>query len=299
MMKASGQVSILLFVLAATAATATIVAEAEDESSHNKQCSRLERMIGVSKPIMTEVIKCKVSADCENYPYYFCTDAEECEHKHVFPQKPLEVGGLFVFGFIMALCTVAGIGGGGIATSMIEAFFKFETKPAVAVSSFSILICTTMRFFYNFRTKHPEKTHMNVLDYGLASIMMPTTLAGSQIGGYILLMFPSLYIQIALTLLLLFLSYQTFKKAMQLDKKEKAEKLKQLSASAVSDQQSGEPLVTTGGESFVNPRNDVNVTKSTFTESRLTANDEVMTINDKEFRYTSGSEEETELIWLR
>ena len=55
---------------------------------------------------------------------------------------------------------------------------------------------------------------MNVLDYGLASIMMPTTLAGSQIGGYILLLFPSLYIQIALTLLLGFLSFNTFMKGM-------------------------------------------------------------------------------------
>jgi len=122
----------------------------------------------------------------------------------------------------MALCTVAGIGGGGIAISMLEAFFKFETKAAVAVSSFSILVCTMMRFIYNFKTKHPDKPHMNVLDYSLASIMMPTTLAGSQIGGYILIVFPALYIQVALTLLLVFLSYTTFKKALQLHRKEKA-----------------------------------------------------------------------------
>ena len=55
---------------------------------------------------------------------------------------------------------------------------------------------------------------MNVLDYGLASIMMPTTLAGSEIGGYILLMFPSMYIQGLLTLLLAFLTYQTTKKGL-------------------------------------------------------------------------------------
>ena len=114
----------------------------------------------------------------------------------------------------MALCVVAGIGGGGIAVSMLIAFFKFDTKPAVAISSFSILVCTTMRFFYNFKTRHPEKPQMNVLDYGLASIMMPTTLSGSQIGGYILQIFPALYIQIALTLLLGFLSFNTFMKGM-------------------------------------------------------------------------------------
>ena len=137
---------------------------------------------------------CKTSEECSNYPYYICNSDDECEHKKVFPQEPLEWVGVFVFGFVMALCTVAGIGGGGIALSMLLAFFKFETKPGVAVSSFSILVCTTMRFFYNFWTKHPEKKYMNVLDYSLASIMMPTTLAGSQIGGYVLKGFPALYI---------------------------------------------------------------------------------------------------------
>ena len=107
---------------------------------------------------------------------------------------------------------------------MLEAFFKFNTKPAVAVSSFSILVCTTMRFFYNFKTKHPVKKQMNVLDYSLATIMMPTTLAGSQIGGYILKSFPSLIIQVLLTFLLAYLSFNTYRKGMQLHRKEVAEK---------------------------------------------------------------------------
>jgi len=79
----------------------------------------------------------------------------------------------------------------------------------VAVSSFSILVCTTFRFFYNFSTKHPNKPFMNVLDYSLASIMMPTTLAGSQIGGFILLVFPNLWIQVMLTMLLGYLTWLT------------------------------------------------------------------------------------------
>ena len=212
----------------------------------NQQCSRIERLTDVSYPIVgSDDVTCKKDEDCENYPYFHCniddgdTDGT-CKHKDVFPQKGLEVGGIFVFGIIMALCTVAGIGGGGIATSMLEAFFKFETKPAVAVSSFSILICTTMRFFYNFKTKHPSKKHMNVLDYSLASIMMPTTLAGSQMGGYILLMFPSLYIQIALTLLLAFLSYLTFRKGLEMHRKEEVAKAKEAARAAEGPD---EPLV--------------------------------------------------------
>ena len=197
-------------------------------------------LLAASEIIVRDDTKCVKDDDCEPHAFYFCNDDKECEHKSVFPQEGIEIGGLFVFGFIMALCVIAGIGGGGIATSMLEAFFKFNTKPAVAVSSFSILVCTTMRFFYNFNTKHPLKKHMNVLDYSLATIMMPTTLAGSQIGGYVLKSFPALIIQCLLTLLLAYLSYNTFMKGCQLDKKEKAEKAAKEAAEASGDPQTVE-----------------------------------------------------------
>ena len=136
------------------------------------------------------------------------------------PPELKEVAGLFTFAFIMALCTVAGIGGGGIAVSLIIAFFKFTTKPAVAISSFTILVCTVMRFMYNFKSKNPEKPGMILLDYSLASVMMPTTLAGSQFGSFFFMIFPSLYIQVLLTILLGLLGWQSSRKAMELHEKE-------------------------------------------------------------------------------
>lgn len=114
--------------------------------------------------------------------------------------------GVFTFAFIMALCTVAGIGGGGIAVSLVIAFFEFPTKSAVAISSLSILVCTVMRFIYNLKTMHPEKKGVVLVDYSLVTIMMPTTIAGSQIGSIILKSFPSAIIQVMLTALLACLS---------------------------------------------------------------------------------------------
>ena len=140
------------------------------------------------------------------------------------PPEMTEVIGLLSFAFVMALCTVAGIGGGGIAISLIIAFFKFTTKPAVAISSFTILVCSTMRFLYNFNSTNPEKPGMILLDYSLATVMMPTTLAGSQIGSYFYIMFPSLYITILLTLLLGVLGWQSARKAMELHEKELADR---------------------------------------------------------------------------
>lgn len=102
--------------------------------------------------------------------------------------------GVFTFAFIMGLCTVAGIGGGGIAISLIIAFFNFTTKPAVAISSLSILVCTTMRFIYNFKTMNPEKKGVVLVDYSLVTLMMPTTIAGSQLGSIILKVCPAIFI---------------------------------------------------------------------------------------------------------
>jgi uncharacterized membrane protein YfcA len=44
--------------------------------------------------------------------------------------------------------------------------------------------------------------------------MMPTTLAGAQLGALILLTFPNIYIQLMLTLMLLFLGIQSAKKGV-------------------------------------------------------------------------------------
>jgi len=137
-----------------------------------------------------------------------------CGHKGVFPTQMVEMIGVFTFAFIMALCTVAGIGGGGVAISLIIAFFNFQTKQAVAISSLSILMCTIMRYVYNFNTMHPEKNGVVLIDYSLVAIMMPTTIAGSQVGAIILKTFPALLIQVFLTLLLVFLLYQSYQKAL-------------------------------------------------------------------------------------
>ena len=105
----------------------------------------------------------------------------------------------------MALCNIAGIGGGGIANPMLQLFFVMETKTAVAVSSFTILWCSLLRYIYNMRDRHPEKENNTMVDYSLATIMMPTTLIGSQIGTYVLLAFPAVLIDSILTIVLFLL----------------------------------------------------------------------------------------------
>ena len=50
--------------------------------------------------------------------------------------------------------------------------------------------------------------------------MMPTTLAGSQIGAFMLVTFPPLYLQVALLITLILLGLQSTKKAIEITRKE-------------------------------------------------------------------------------
>ena len=150
----------------------------------------------------------------------------------------IEWVGTFLFSIIMLLSNVGGIGGGGIAIPMVQIFFGWDDlKKAIAISSFSIFISTLTRFFWNFNERHPEKPNMSSLDYGLASVMMPLTLIGTQVGAFLYLVCPVLIINIILTLLLLYLWIKSMKKAVQVyqEEKETEYKMKQSTLFAQND----------------------------------------------------------------
>jgi len=67
---------------------------------------------------------------------------------------------------------------------------------------------------------------MSSLDYGLASIMMPLTLIGTQVGAFLYLVCPDLVINIILTLLLVYLWIKSMKKAIQVYQEEKENEYK-------------------------------------------------------------------------
>ena len=119
----------------------------------------------------------------------------------------------------MTLATISGIGGGGVITPMCMTFFGFTTKKAIAISGFSILVCSISKFVLSLRKKHPIKDCV-VIDYGLAIIMLPTVLMGSLIGVFLNVMFPSVILLAILTLLLFLLCVHSGFKAFSVFKEE-------------------------------------------------------------------------------
>lgn len=151
-------------------------------------------------------------------------------HKPLWPLTGKEWVGTFVFSLIMLLSNVAGIGGGGVAIPLAMYFFNLSTKPAIAISSFAIMVSTLARFFFNFNERHPEKPQSACIDYSMTNVMMPLTMVGSLVGAFIYLLFPEMWILIILTLLLLLMSWESGKKYIDLSKKENAAEAKKAGA---------------------------------------------------------------------
>lgn len=132
---------------------------------------------------------------------------------------PFELVGTVALPIITALSSVAGVGGGGIVVPLIIACFSFDAKKSIAISSFSILSSSIIRFIYTFNHKHPEKDSV-IVDYSLVTIMLPTVLIGSYLGVIFNIVFPILFLLIILTLLLLALTVFSTLKSIKMYKTE-------------------------------------------------------------------------------
>jgi hypothetical protein len=158
----------------------------------------LALLLAVSIVGAADVMTCETDADCKEVSAYnICQEVEgeaekQCRHKPLFPMEGQEIVGSFVFALIMLLSNVGGIGGGGVAIPLVMVFFNFSMKPAIAISSFSIMCATLARFFFNFNERHPEKKDSTSIDYGMTNVMMPLILVGSLTGAYVYVSFPDL-----------------------------------------------------------------------------------------------------------
>ena len=63
----------------------------------------------------------------------------------------IEIVGTVVLTILMALSVMSGIGGGGIIVPLLMVFYKLETKRAIAISGFTILVGSIARFGMTYK----------------------------------------------------------------------------------------------------------------------------------------------------
>ena len=95
----------------------------------------------------------------------------------------------------------------------------------MAVSGFTILIGSVGRYFITLNQRHPNKD-ATCIDYGLSNVMLPTVLIGSMTGVLFNMLLPPLILQICLTVLLIVLTLQSYKKTRQIFRTESEAEIK-------------------------------------------------------------------------
>ena len=141
---------------------------------------------------------------------------------------------------------MAGVGGSAIIHPICIVLFGFATKTAIPIATFATFAATIASFIANFRVKHPDKKGTVLYDYGVICVVMPTTLAGAQIGSFLLVVMPAVIIQICLTTLLIGLMIQSARKGYHHCVREN--KMKALRKEAADKQNAKLPSTTDPGE---------------------------------------------------
>ena len=136
-----------------------------------------------------------------------------------------EIVGIITLPLLLGLANIGGIGGGGLIIPLAIGCWGFSTTEAVALSNSIVFLSCVLRFFgFSIYEKHPHASNKTVIDYNLASIMMPAVLFGGFSGLYLSAMTPEPVIMIILTFILLYVTYSTYKKTVQIFRKESRER---------------------------------------------------------------------------
>jgi uncharacterized membrane protein YfcA len=124
-----------------------------------------------------------------------------------------EIIGFIAVIIVSAISNSGGYGAGSVIIPVYVFFFGFATTDAIPLSRITIFAGALIQILFSWNQRNPKNKNKFLIDYNLASIMMPLILAGSMIGVIISRFFPGIVITISLILYLVYCIYKLFKKA--------------------------------------------------------------------------------------
>jgi uncharacterized membrane protein YfcA len=136
---------------------------------------------------------------------------------------------------LLGFANNGGIGGGGLIIPICISMFGFNTIESIALSNSTIWVGALVKYFGFSLLQMDQAKGTTIVDYNIASIMMPLVMTGSYVGVIISHFLPDAVLTIILIVLLVYLTYDSFKKAITLWRKE--------SAAIVLNKTASEPLL--------------------------------------------------------
>jgi uncharacterized membrane protein YfcA len=132
----------------------------------------------------------------------------------------IEFVGCFFCILIVMMANAGGLGGGGVVIPVGIAFYKFDTREAIAMSNASVFISSLVRFMLILKKKHPLKGFGVVVDYDIATLMLPSIIVGANLGVIANLIIPETIITVVFTLILFGLFIRSMLKGLDLYRQE-------------------------------------------------------------------------------
>ncbi|KAF2072385.1 hypothetical protein CYY_006303 [Polysphondylium violaceum] len=183
--------------------------------------------------------RCQIGQVCRNATCSGCFDDSECHaindqwiceqqlcvHKTLFHN---EISYWDIIGFVLlflgcALSSGGGVGGGGIYIPILILVSKWDPKSSIPLSNCLVAGCSLANLIQNFPRRHPH-ANRHLIDFSVALLIEPLTLAGTIFGVYLHTYFPPLVILLLLVVTLGFTSYKTISKGVDLYKSEMKKK---------------------------------------------------------------------------
>jgi uncharacterized membrane protein YfcA len=109
-----------------------------------------------------------------------------------------------------------GLGGGGVIIPISLAFYKFDTRESIAMSNVSVFFSSLVRFLLIMKKRHPLKGFGVLVDYNIATLMLPSIMVGATCGVIFNLILPEIVITVGFSVVLILLFIRTVRKAQDL-----------------------------------------------------------------------------------
>ena len=180
----------------------------------------LNCLCGLSKASIFNA-PCDTNAQCQLMynNEYRCYD-HHCMRKD-FTYSSKDFIGFILVIIISMITNAGGVGAGTIIIPAYIFFFDFVSSDAIPLSRVTIFAGSLVNYLINWTQRDPKDPNKFLINYNLASVMMPLLLAGTQIGVILSRFFPAAAITLVLFCYLISSSRQMLARARKDTAKEK------------------------------------------------------------------------------
>ena len=177
-------------------------------------------MLMLSSVTICSLSKCKSDDQCMKwYSGDYRCESHICIRKQYTYQTKELIG--FASIIIISLITNSGgVGAGTVVIPAYTAFFNFVSSDAIHLSRITIFAGAFVNFIINWKKRDSNEKDRLLIDYNMASVMIPLHLAGAECGVLFGKFLPPVIVTIILFLLLIVSIIKTYQRGKNEIRKE-------------------------------------------------------------------------------